>query len=330
MNQSKVNKKKQMQGNASSVAPIILTMELLVRLALNVANVQGHFAVNCQEKNRVLSGPANGVHPTSGAPGYAEGGESACGPVFDWDESVFVTERVGVVSSNISKSSFMVPLTFDTEYSPVIRTQLGTGATCSVMSYNILQSGKVGLDPTGEKIRLYDGRVVEPLGSYTFTVRLNSGTECKISFDISENAPWPIVDGNRCISQGWISLGSDQFLHSLNSEKYEPLSFDKRMTDFEDVFTGLGCLPGEYRIEIELNIRPVQHTSRRVPVPLTAKLNEKIDEMEKEGIIIQETKPTDWISCLVAVQKPGKLRVCIPSRFESSFQEAKVPSAYSR
>ena len=42
MNESKVNKKKQMQGNASSVAPIILTIELnvqrLVRLALNVAN----------------------------------------------------------------------------------------------------------------------------------------------------------------------------------------------------------------------------------------------------------------------------------------------------
>ena len=42
MNQSKVNKKKQMQGNAGSVAPIILTIELnvqrLARLALNVAN----------------------------------------------------------------------------------------------------------------------------------------------------------------------------------------------------------------------------------------------------------------------------------------------------
>ena len=42
MNQSKVNKEKQMQGNASSVAPIILTIELnvqrLVRLAFNVAN----------------------------------------------------------------------------------------------------------------------------------------------------------------------------------------------------------------------------------------------------------------------------------------------------
>ena len=122
----------------------------------------------------------------------------------------------------LGKSSFMVPLTFHTEHSPVIRTQLDTGATCSAMSYtdllNILQSGKNELGPPGGKIRLYDGRVVGPLGSYTFTVSLTSGSECKISFDILENAPWPIIDGNTCIKQGWISLGSDQFLHSLNSE----------------------------------------------------------------------------------------------------------------
>ena len=93
----------------------------------------------------------NKVHHTPGAPGYAEGGESACESVSDSDESIFATERVGVVSSNMGKSSFMIPLTFQTEYSPVIRTQLDTGATCSAMSYtdllNILQSGQVELDP---------------------------------------------------------------------------------------------------------------------------------------------------------------------------------------
>ena len=89
---------------------------------------QGHFAVKCKEKTLVSSGPANKVHHTLKAPGYAEGGESACKSVSDSDESIFVTERVGVVSSNMGKSSFMVPLTFHTEYSPVNRTQLAMGA----------------------------------------------------------------------------------------------------------------------------------------------------------------------------------------------------------
>ena len=36
--------------------------------------------------------------------------------------------------------------------------------------------------------------------------------------------------------------------------------------------------------------------------------------MGKQGIIVKETQPTEWISSLVAVQKPGKLRVCIDPR----------------
>lgn len=36
--------------------------------------------------------------------------------------------------------------------------------------------------------------------------------------------------------------------------------------------------------------------------------------MERQGIIIKETEPTDWISSLVAVQKPGKLSVCTDPR----------------
>ena len=66
--------------------------------------------------------------------------------------------------------------------------------------------------------------------------------------------------------------------------------------------------------EIDPSIRPVQHTPRHVPVPLKAKFKEKIDDMEKEGIIIQETRPTNWISSLVALQKPKKVRVCMDPR----------------
>ena len=87
----------------------------------------------------------------------------------------------------------MVPFTFHTEYSPTVTTQLDTGATCSAMSYtdllNIFQLGEVQLDLPGGKIRLYDGSVVNPLGSYTFSVSQNSGPKCKIKFDVLENAP---------------------------------------------------------------------------------------------------------------------------------------------
>ena len=173
----------------------------------------------------LISAQANKVHHTSTTPGYTEGGESACESASDSDESIFATERVGVVSSNMDKSSFMVPPTFHSENSPIITTQLESGVTCSAMSYTdflkISWSGEVKLDPPGGKITLFDdGRVADPSRSYAFPARLNSGSKCKVSFDLLENAPWPIVDRNTCIKQGWISLGSDQFINSLNSENY--------------------------------------------------------------------------------------------------------------
>ena len=273
---------------------------------------QGHFAVKCHIKMQMPGKGANKVYQTSGI--HVESAEDAD----ESDNSIFITERVGIVSRNVSKSTFMVPLTFYTKYSPTVKAQLDTGVTCSAMSYsdllNILQSGEVQLDPTGGKIRLYDGSMVTPLGSYTFTVSQNSGSKSKIKFDILENAPWPIVDGETCIKQGWISLSVVQSVHSVNSKHYEPLALDELVKEYEDVFTGLGCLPGEYHIKVDTNIAPVQHVPRRVPVPLKAKLKTKIEEMEKQGIIVKETGPTEWISSLEAVQKPGKLRVCIDPR----------------
>lgn len=66
--------------------------------------------------------------------GYAQGGESACESASQYDECIFVTQRVAVVGSNMGKSSFMEslgPLTFHTEYSPTIGTLLNKGETLS-------------------------------------------------------------------------------------------------------------------------------------------------------------------------------------------------------
>ena len=83
---------------------------------------------------------------------------------------------------------------------------------------NILQLGELQLDPPGGKVRLYDGSVVNPLSLYTFSVSRNSGPKCKIKFDILHNAPWPTIDGRTCIDQGWISLGAEASIYSLNTD----------------------------------------------------------------------------------------------------------------
>ena len=49
-------------------------------------------------------------------------------------------------------------------------------------------------------------------------------------------------------------------------------SDDPLIMQCKDAFQGMGCLPGDYHIDVDPTLPPVQHLSRRVPVPLKDKL----------------------------------------------------------
>lgn len=81
--------------------------------------------------------------------------------------------------------------------------------------------------------------------------------------------------------------------------------------DYKDVFTGLGKLPEIYHIEIDPAVKPVQNNPRRVPIPVQQELKEKIDKLEEMGILAKVKEPTPWISSMVVVRKPNKLRAYV-------------------
>ena len=48
-----------------------------------------------------------------------------------------------------------------------------------------------------------------------------------------------------------------------------------------------------------------------MPIPVKDELKNKIEELETTGVIAKVTKPTPWISNVVVVRKPNKLRLCL-------------------
>lgn len=89
------------------------------------------------------------------------------------------------------------------------------------------------------------------------------------------------------------------------------MTMEKIKTEFEDVFTGDGCLEGEYSIEIDKSVPPVKLIKRRVPVAMMAPLKEELKDLGRRGIITPVERCTDWISCMVSVKKPnGKPQIC--------------------
>ena len=82
------------------------------------------------------------------------------------------------------------------------------------------------------------------------------------------------------------------------------------LADYPELFTGLGCLPDTYHIELAEGAAPVVHAPRKLPVPQRAKVVEQLKSTEKLRVIVRQEESTEWVNSLAVVQKPtGAVRL---------------------
>ena len=74
------------------------------------------------------------------------------------------------------------------------------------------------------------------------------------------------------------------------------------------MFDGLGFLHGELHLEVDNAARPVQQLSRRILVK--ERITKAIHSMDSADIT-KVREPTMWISNMVVIEKPDKLRICM-------------------
>ena len=86
---------------------------------------------------------------------------------------------------------------------------------------------------------------------------------------------------------------------------------DQLIDQYKDTFSGLGCLSGQYHIDVDETFPPVQHAPRRVPVSLNKELKNHLEMFVAQNVITPVKEPTKWINSMVAVRRPGKLRLCV-------------------
>ena len=73
-----------------------------------------------------------------------------------------------------------------------------------------------------------------------------------------------------------------------------------------NVFSGLGCMDGEYEIKMTPSHEPYNHTiPRRVPIPLLPKVMDEFDGIETMRVIEKVDAPTECCSPIVVVLKPS-------------------------
>ena len=129
---------------------------------------------------------------------------------------------------------------------------------------------------------------------------------------------------------------NDQTLKSDSVNKTDPQMRSKAdqgltkefiLTEYADVFEGLGKMEGKLHFEVDETVQPSVMPPRRVPIAVKGKLKSELQRLEDKGVIKKITEPTDWVSSLVVTEKAnGNVRVCIdPQQLNKALKRSHYP-----
>ena len=151
------------------------------------------------------------------------------------------------------------------------------------------------------KLKFYDNSTLQVLSQQTLDCQYN-GASHSLNFKIIRGTQKPLLSGTTCEKLGLITV---------NAVNIVAENEDHVTSQFSNVFQGFGCLAGNYHVDVDPLVKPVQYLLRRVPLVLKDRLKAKIDDLEQRKIIEKVQCPTPWISSMVTVVKPNKLQICI-------------------
>ena len=245
-----------------------------------------------------------------------------------------ITHQISAVETNPCPRQLFT--TVKVNNSTDVAFQLDCGATCNLLSLkefsSIMENPKdLYLKKTSATLKMYNGTTMSPLGKSTLTCAKGEISK-DVDFFIIDQDVRPLLGAETCQELNLIKVMVDDILdpETVNSVNDKPqtsvLTKDRILKDYSDVFEGLGCMDGLYHMEVDDNVKPVIHPPRKVPVALRDRLKEELDKLVKEEVITPVTEPTNWVSSLVLVNKPDKLRICIdPQDLNKALLRAHYP-----
>ena len=93
------------------------------------------------------------------------------------------------------------------------------------------------------------------------------------------------------------------------------LTKDEMISEFKDVFTGVGQYQKEYNFELIANAQGVIQPPRKIPYVIQPKVKEALGGLKAQNIIADVDRPTEWVSNIMIVEKKsGALRLCLDPR----------------
>ncbi|XP_021346800.1 uncharacterized protein K02A2.6-like [Mizuhopecten yessoensis] len=176
-----------------------------------------------------------------------------------------------------------------------VRIKIDSGAHCNVVpKYICEKAGVAHIRKTRAKLVSYTGHRIKTRPTLLFDTVTNI---------TSLSAAIPVLGLHSSVELGLIQRVCTAEKKTTTDELK-----DKRSA----LFKGIGCLPGEHKIETDETVPPVVQPPRRIPHTLRDKVKAELLKMEDMNKVEQ---PTKWVNPIVVVRKPtGDIRICLDPR----------------
>ncbi|CAB3223790.1 unnamed protein product [Arctia plantaginis] len=182
--------------------------------------------------------------------------------------------------------------------------KIDTGADVNVLPESFLTRlniSKRELLSTTTKLHGYSGAQINVIGK-CFVKVIYKNNSFILEFKVAEVNSMPILGKFACEELKLVKR-----IYSIGTDLYSNM-----LDEYRDVFEGLGCVPGTYKIQLKDSVKPVVHAPRKIPIPIRDQVKTKLEEMVQQGIIAKVEGPTDWVNSITIVKKQnGDLRICL-------------------
>ncbi|KAL5481461.1 hypothetical protein EMCRGX_G021622 [Ephydatia muelleri] len=196
----------------------------------------------------------------------------------------------------------------------MVECQMDTAATCNVLSWrDYLVLGKPALENSVTTLVMYDGSVRKSLGGCHLQIEVAERKVKSLYFEVMKSNHHSLLSLDTCLTLNLLSYKIGTVYAIQEEQKVTRLQV---LEEFDDVFGGLGSLPGEYEIEIDEMVHAVQNRPRKIPHTMKEAVENKLTQLVDLGVIAPVDVPTEWVSNITAVWKPDKkqVRICLDPR----------------
>ncbi|KAK7891393.1 hypothetical protein WMY93_023356 [Mugilogobius chulae] len=135
---------------------------------------------------------------------------------------------------------------------------------------------------------MYNGSKVKPLGKCKVKLRNPRNQKLyQLEFQVVDrDCTVPLIgkrasEAMKLIKVHYENIMAIDSIVTKEEDTKGQWTLEQIKTDFADVFTGDGCLEGEYRMEVDTSVKPVQLPKRRVPVAMMKPLKEELQDLER-------------------------------------------------